>query len=132
MNVQEELGKIQINEDVLVTIASLAALEIEGVASIAGSASLADVWSSKGMKKGVTVTTDEDGNYAVIDVQVNVAYGVDVYQVAHQLQRTVKNAIETMTGLRVKSVNVKIAGIERGPRTPRQPAGRNEPAGEEG
>jgi len=47
----------------------------------------------------VSVVTDEAANYAVIDLEVNVEYGVDVYKAARHLQRAVKNAVENMTGL---------------------------------
>ena len=114
MSVQEDLGKIQINDDVIATISSLAAVEVEGIVSIAGGSSLAEVWGGKGLKKGVSVTTDEAANYVVIDLEVNIEYGVDVYKAAHQLQRAVKNAVENMTGLTVKAVNVKISGIVLG------------------
>lgn len=113
----EDLGRIQINDDVIATIAALAAVEVEGIVGTAGSS-----WFSggKGAKRGITVTTDEQNNYAVIDCEVNVQYGVDVYQVATNLQRTVKNAVEGMTGLRVKAVNVKIVDIVLGDQSARR------------
>jgi uncharacterized alkaline shock family protein YloU len=107
----EELGKIQINDEVIATISSIAAGEVEGIAGIAAGSPLAEVWGAKGRAKGVLVTTDEAGNYVVIDLDVNVEYGVDVYKAAHQLQQAVKNAVETMTGLSVKAVNVRVTGI---------------------
>ncbi|HOE97588.1 MAG TPA: Asp23/Gls24 family envelope stress response protein [Candidatus Sumerlaeota bacterium] len=121
MSVQEDLGRIQINNDVIATIASLAAVEVDGIVSVAGGSSLAEVWGSKGMKKGITVTTDEATGNATIDLEVNVEYGVDVYKAAHQLQRSVKNAVESMTGLHVDAVNVSISSIVLGER-PRRPA----------
>ncbi len=42
---------------------------------------------------------------------MNIEYGIDIYKAAHQLQKTVKNAVETMTGLVVNRVNVSIPGI---------------------
>jgi uncharacterized alkaline shock family protein YloU len=111
MSVQAELGKIQINDDVIATIASLAAVEVEGIAGVGGGGALSELWGSRGARKGVTVTTDESTGDAVIDLDVNVAYGVDVYKTANMLQQAVKNAVETMTGLRVRSVNVRICGI---------------------
>lgn len=111
MSDHEELGKIQINDDVIATISQLAAVEVEGIAGIAGGSSLADVLGGKSARKGVTVTTDDAGHYAVIDLEVNVEYGVDVYKAARLLQRAVKSAVETMTGLRVKAVNVRISAV---------------------
>lgn len=114
----EELGKIQINEDVIATIVSLAAVEIDGIVSLAGGRSLGEVWGSGRLRKGVTVSTDDAGNFTVVAVEVNVEYGVDVYKAAYAVQRAVKDAVENMTGLRVKSVDVKIAGIVLGAEPP--------------
>ena len=108
---QDDLGKIQINDEVIVTIASLAAVEVDGIVNIAGGSSLAEVWGSKSHRKGVSVTTDDANHWATIDVEVNVEYGADVYKAARQVQLQVKNAVERMTGLHVRGVNVRISGI---------------------
>ncbi len=118
---EQDLGRIQINDDVIATIGTLAAVEVDGIAGIAGASTLADVWGGKGNKKGISVATDEKKNEASIELEVNVEYGVDVYRAARQLQHAVKNAVETMTGLRVRAVNVRISGIiaKEKPRPPR-------------
>lgn len=122
MSTQEELGRIQINDDVIATIASLAAVEVEGIAGLGGGTSLAEVWGGRGLKKGVTVTSDEGAGAVTVELEVNVEYGVDVYKAAHQLQRAVKDAIEAMTGLTVRAVNVRVAGIVKSDKT-RHPGG---------
>ena len=66
---------------------------------------------SKSLRKGIAVTTDEQNSEAVIDMEVNVSFGIDVYHAARQLQRAVRDSIESMTGLRVKAVNVRIVNI---------------------
>lgn len=112
MSSQEELGQIQINDDVLATIAQYAALEVTGVVNIAGGSAITDFLSaSRGPRRGIVVATDDQNSQATIDIDVNVEFGLDIYHVATQLQRAVKNSIEGMTGLKVKSVNVKISGI---------------------
>ena len=117
MTVQEDLGRIQINEEVIATIGALAALEVDGIVSVSGVTSQSRLWQ-KPPKKGITVTTDENNHDAVIDLDIVVEYGVDVYKTAHRVQRSVKDAIEGMTGMRVKAVNVKIDGIKQSDRTP--------------
>jgi len=109
MTAQEELGTIQINPDVIATISLMAAKEVAGI--ITGGSSLHDFINPR--KKGIEVNTEDD-NYAVIDIEVNVEYGIDVYKASHQLQRAVRNAVESMTGKPVKAVNVKIKGIVEG------------------
>lgn len=106
---QEELGDIKINNKVIGTIASLAAVEVEGIVSLAGKGSPAEIWGRKDLDKGIQVTIED--NTAEINIEVNVEYGIDIYKAAHQLQKTVKNAVETMTGLVVKRVNVSIPNI---------------------
>lgn len=106
---QEDLGDIKINNRVIGTIASLAALEVEGVVSLAGKGSPAEIWGRKDIDKGIQVTVED--NAAEISIEVNVEYGIDIYKAAHQLQKTVKNAVESMTGLVVRRVNVSIPGI---------------------
>jgi uncharacterized alkaline shock family protein YloU len=106
---QEDLGDIKINNKVIGTIASLAAVEVEGIVSLAGKGSPAEIWGRKDLDKGIQVTVED--NTAEISIEVNVEYGIDIYKAAHQLQKTVKNAVETMTGLVVKRVNVSIPGI---------------------
>ena len=110
MTTQEQLGTIQINPDVIATIALMAAKEVEGI--ITGGSSLHDFINPR--KKGIEVVTDDDNNFAVIDLEVNVEYGIDVYKASHQLQRAIKNAVENMTGKPVRAVNVKIKGIVEG------------------
>lgn len=119
MSVQEDLGDIKINNEVVGTIASLAAIEVEGIVSLAGRYSLAEMWGRKDLDKGISVAITE--NQAEIGVEVNVEYGIDIYKAAHQLQLAVKNAVEGMTGLVVSRVNVSIRGIVLGDQ-PRRPA----------
>jgi uncharacterized alkaline shock family protein YloU len=111
MSSQEDLGQIQINDDVLATIAQYAALEVDGVVGIAGGTSLSDFLGAKTARRGIVVTTDEQNSQAVLDLDVNVEFGLDIYHVATHVQRAVKHAIEGMTGLRVKAVNVKINSV---------------------
>lgn len=106
---QEDLGDIKINNKVIGTIASLAAVEVEGIVSLAGKGSPAEIWGRKDLDKGIQVVVED--NTAEISIEVNVEYGIDIYKAAHQLQKTVKNAVETMTGLVVNRVNVSIPGI---------------------
>ena len=48
---------------------------------------------------------------ARVDVYVIVEFGVRIPEVAHEIQRGVKKAIESMTGLSVVETNVHIQGV---------------------
>lgn len=63
----------------------------------------------KNLSKGIKV--DINGKEAKIDVNIIVEYGVRIPDVAFEIQNRVKKAIETMTGLKVLSVNVHVQGV---------------------
>jgi len=52
-----------------------------------------------------------DGSRVSVSVDVNVEYGVNIYDACHRLQRKVKDSVEQMTGLVVDQVNVSVRGI---------------------
>ena len=106
-------GTVSFATDVVATIAGLAATEVEGVASMSSPASgLADMVSRKTTRnftKGVRI--DLDDNQVTADITIVVEYGSPVPDVARGIQENVKKAIETMTGLTVRSVDVHVSGI---------------------
>lgn len=110
----ENLGKITINDDVVARIASLALFEVDGVISISGRSSFSDYVGSKtkDVEKGISVKIDESTSMCTVNVEINIVYGVSVYDTARKLQRAVKNAVESLTGLTVDKVNVTIRGLE--------------------
>ncbi len=104
-------GQIQIADEVIGVIAVTAALEVEGVAYGSGSKSFVEFFGKKGQTKCVKVVKDE--NEAVLDMDIIVNFGTKVQVVAEEVQKKVKNAVETMTGLNVAVVNVSVSGIVR-------------------
>jgi uncharacterized alkaline shock family protein YloU len=114
MATQEDLGNITINDDVVARIASLAIFDVEGVVSMSGRSSYSDYVGSKtkDVEKGISVKIDPETNLATVNVEINIVYGVSVYDTARKLQRAVKNAVESLTGLTVDKVNVTIRGLE--------------------
>ncbi len=120
MTVQEDLGEIKINNEVVGKIAALAAVDVDGVVSLSGKYSLAEMWGRKDLDKGIAVEIDDNEPKVDIKIEVNVEYGVDIYKAAHQLQLAVKNAVEGMTGLKVTQVDVRVRDIVLGEQ-PRRP-----------
>lgn len=102
-------GQIQIADEVIGVIAVTAALEAEGVADAAGSKSFVEFFGKKGQTRCVKIVRDEDE--AVLDMDIIVNFGTKVQLVAEEVQKKVKNAVETMTGLNVAVVNVNVSGI---------------------
>ena len=107
-----EVGEVEINDDVIAVIAAVAAMEVEGVASMAGNIT-AHIVAKLGMKKlskGVKVTVSE--NSMVIDLSLNLEYGTNILEASKAVQSKVKSSVENMTGLNVDVVNVNIASVE--------------------
>ena len=105
------IGEVRIADDVVAIIAGLAASDVKGVASLAGNATR-DVIGRVGIKslgKGVHLTV-EDGEVHV-NMAVNIRYGYNVPETSAKVQGRVKTAIETMTGLNVAEINIKVASV---------------------
>lgn len=100
---------IEIGNDVIQIVAGIAASRTPGVAAMTGGSGLIEILGRKNLAKGVRVEVN-DGS-ADIDVHIIAAYGVNLGQLFLQLQRNVKEAVETMTGLAVNAVNVYTQGI---------------------
>ena len=101
-------GSCIISEDVIATIASTAALEVQGVASMAQRPTDIRGLISSAAAKSVKVLNNE--NETSIDVYVNLRLGVRIQDVA-EVQHGVKVAVQSMTGKPVTKVNVHVAGI---------------------
>ena len=109
---EAEGGKINISNDVIASIAGIAATEIEGVAGMAGSVAsgLAEkLGAKKNPQKGVKVSVSPEG--AVIDLLIVVAFGTRIPELCWEVQENVKNSVESMTGTEVIRVNVFVEGV---------------------
>ncbi|QGQ96965.1 Asp23/Gls24 family envelope stress response protein [Paenibacillus psychroresistens] len=106
-----ETGVIRISDDVVATIAGLAALETPGISAMSGGISegIAKRLSGRNVQKGVSVEVGQ--LEAAVDLRVIVHYGSQIQNVCRELQYNVREAIENMTGLRVVEVNVKVEDV---------------------
>ena len=109
MSHQEELGTIQISEEVVASIASAAVLEVEHVTGLM-SANVSDFMGGKKMtSRGVRV--EMDGDAIMVNVFITVRYGCTIGEVAKKAQNAVYQALESTTGYPVSTVNIHVGGI---------------------
>ncbi len=111
LKAEENVGVVQIADDVVAMIASLAATEVDGVSAMAGNITN-ELMRKVGMKKlskGVRVVVT--GRSVRVDLAVTMEYGYNIPATCHQVQAKVKAAIENMTGLSCTDVNIRIAGV---------------------
>ncbi len=106
-----EYGEIKIVDDVVATIAGLAAIEVEGVAGMSGGfvGGIAEMLGKTSLSKGVKVEIQE--KVAVIDLYIIVEYGTKIPDVAWEIQESVKKSVETMTGIKVNEANIHVQGV---------------------
>ncbi|MBQ8559691.1 MAG: Asp23/Gls24 family envelope stress response protein [Tyzzerella sp.] len=112
IELKDQLGEVVIADEVVAVIAGLAAMEVEGVASMAGDATkeLISKLGKKTLSKGVKVDILE--GVVTVALTLNLKYGYNVMDISGKVQEKVKVAIENMTGLTVADVNIRVTGVE--------------------
>ena len=108
---ENKVGEVQIADGVIATIAALAATEVEGVASMSGNITkeLVNKLGKKNLSRGVKIEVDTEN--VEVDLALQVEYGYSIPSVSQLVQEKVKSAIETMTGLTVSMVNIRIVSV---------------------
>jgi len=109
---KEEMGEIRISSEVVSIIASNAALEVEGVASLGGglAGNISQVLGRKNPFRGIKVEVAENRNVN-IDLHIVVEYGARIPDVAWKIQERIKQNVESMTGLHVEEINIHVQGV---------------------
>ncbi|TCP31183.1 putative alkaline shock family protein YloU [Scopulibacillus darangshiensis] len=107
-----DLGKVEISPEVIEIIASLAATEVEGVASMHGgfATGVVEKISRRSYGKGVKVDLTDEG--ILVDVQLHMNYGVSIPEVGQKVQDNIMQTLKTMTALDVKAINIHVVGIQ--------------------
>ncbi len=106
-----ENTQVYIADEVVTSVAALAALEVEGVKNVPGNLP-SDLAARLGVKApSKWIQCEVTDNVVKVDLHLNLEYGANVPEVSRRVQERVKSSVENMTGLRVDQVNVSIAGI---------------------
>ena len=98
LNDDNQIGDVKISNEAIGVIASIAAKEVEGVDSMAGRLTKS---AKMDIKDGIVTA----------EVSIIMKNGYNVPDVSVKVQERIKSAIESMTGLTVATVNVKITGV---------------------
>ena len=123
---KESGGSVRIADEVLIKIAGTAAMEVDGVAGLANgyftdkdkaahkqfkgiTAAVQKAMYKQPASKGIAVTVN--GQTASFNMALIVRMGAKVHEVTAEVQRRVKSAVETMTGLDVYEVNIYVGAI---------------------
>ena len=99
-------GKVFASRDILFTVISLAAKEIQGVAQLVGGRRL----FGKSNTEGVKVNFLNDGIEVAIFIKVN--HNVNIPNLASRIQENIKNGIASMLEVEVKNIDINVVGVD--------------------
>ena len=106
-----ENGSINISEEVISTMVRTAITEIDGVAGISNTAGaeLAELIVIKTVSKGIKVQIVDDT--IKVDAIILVRYGCNIVNVAKEVQNSVTEVVQAITGIDKAEVNVHVSGV---------------------
>jgi uncharacterized alkaline shock family protein YloU len=103
-------GTISYANEVIATIAGVAANEVEGIAGMCVSGGISEILGrNKNITRGVKV--EVGSQEAAVDLYIIVEYGYPIQQVSAEVQENVRRALESLTGLHVVRVDVHVQGV---------------------
>jgi len=109
-------GRTTIADGVVEKIAGIAAREVPGINALGGGftrtmGAVRDRVPGGHASAGRGVTVEVGEKQTAIDLQVVVAYGVSIREVAAEVRENVIAAVERMTGLEVVEVNIAVNDV---------------------
>ena len=109
---KENLGEVNIVPEVIATIISRTVISVEGVAGLAthSKGGIGTLLGTKELEKGIKVDLKENKEVSTT-ISVILEYGSIIIQVAKEIQKKVKEELESKTGLKVIGVNINVQGV---------------------
>ena len=101
--------ELELSPDALYGIAQLALDQVEGVRTITTPTRVGEFLTGR-RAKGIVIEREDEA--VSIALNVSVTYGVRVPEVARSAQRAVREAVASMTGLTVRTVDVHVEAID--------------------
>lgn len=111
---RNELGVLRIHKNVISSISLIAATEIDGVKRVGRDlkSGLAELLGNKFFS---AIKVDISRNEEVkVQIPLVIKYGYNIPEIANRVQENVRLALEKMSNLSIKEINVNVQGIERG------------------
>ena len=104
-------GSVRISEDVIASIAAIAASETEGVGNLYSGigTNVAEFLGKKSLAKGVKVVFH--GDLVEVEVSLLAQYGYNICEISKNVQSAVRSSIQSMTGMRTSAVNINVGGV---------------------
>ena len=100
------ISRLRVSEDVVAETAKLSALDVKGVAGLGG-----DTGKMSKLRNSGAVVIKVMGDVVGIDIKIKIKSGERAVVVAKEVQKTVKENIQSMTGITTTRVNVEVCGV---------------------
>ena len=107
-----EYGKVIVVQEVIETIAGLAAMECYGLVGMSSrnvQDGIADLLGWENISKGIAVDIEEEK--VSLELNIIVEYGTNIQEVANNVMNRVKYVIEDKVGIDVQKINVNVQGV---------------------
>ncbi|MCL2047554.1 MAG: Asp23/Gls24 family envelope stress response protein [Defluviitaleaceae bacterium] len=111
--IKNELGAINIENEVISRIAGLTAMECYGVVGMAAKSirdGFVHLLKIESLSKGIELKTLENGEL-IIGLHIIVDYGTNLAAIADTLQSNVRYKVEESVGMSVREVNIYIESV---------------------
>ena len=120
----EDVGVIQVSDEVIRSIIHICSQDVPGVASVSEESLINGAFKmlrSTDFPKGIRITSGPDDQRKKVDVSIRVEFGYAIPNVAYELQKKVKSQVERITGILIEEVNVHVDGVHASADTPPGP-----------
>ncbi len=110
--INNRLGEIRINPEVIAKYAGLTAVECFGIVGMAAYSmkdGLVRLLKRDSLTHGIVLKIED--NHITLDFHVIVSYGVSISAVADNLIENVKYKVEELTGMEVDKINIYVEGV---------------------
>ncbi len=121
------LGSLRISDDVICTIARIAAMEVSGVHDVAFPQNTVRGFLNRSAIVN-PIKVDVEENDVSIEISIIVEVGSTIPELAAAVQENIKSAVETSAGLNVTRVDVRVAGIAEEKAKPEETAAADDEA----
>ena len=103
-------GKTTIDPEVLLTIARLTALSVEGVSRMATGPHNVDSLLKRSYSNGVKV--EVENNTVYVDLYLIMKRDINLLETSRKVQQKIKRAILEMVGMEIGTINIHVEDID--------------------
>lgn len=107
-------GELSIDDDVIGSIAAMAATNVEGVVSL-GTSSFRKVLAERvkrKQRKSRGIEVEAGLKEAILDIDLKVFYGYSIQNIVREVRFSVATKVLELTGLNAKEINIYVIGVE--------------------